>query len=363
MEIIRGRLSAQDFSNPALRYNPTTHGIEYSPDGGTTWNADPTDDPRHSAKFAKPLKTTGDVRCDSAASMVEWIAQFIDYETNLLVIGAEITGLANAVLIFFDLLAPWAILIDELITVAGTIFDIGATALTTAFAGDTYDLLLCCFECNIHSDGTVTPNDLENVQAQISDDLNATAALIVNLILSTQGEMGLQNAGTLYDVAGDCDACDCGWRACIDLTAALAPFSFVGTSGGTYAAGIEPTVVYVGGDPARPRKQAYFEITTLDSCDITRIKMVFTATFGTIPGGFATAGYWHANFATNLAVATSPTGSPYIWSGSATITDLQVVLGTGGSDSGGTDLGEGLVTYIEISGTGDAPSQLTPYLC
>lgn len=211
MEIIRGRLSAQDFSNPALRYNAETNMIEYSPDGGVTWNPDPSDDPRHSVKFAKPLQTTGDIRCNSSASMVKWIKDFIDYETNLMVAGAEITGLANAVLMFFDLFAPWAILVNALIDLASTIFSIGATGLTTAFTSETYELLLCCFYCEIESDGSVTVDDFGAIAAKVNTDLNPTAALIISAILSNQGEMGLQNAGTLYAETGDCSDCECGW--------------------------------------------------------------------------------------------------------------------------------------------------------
>lgn len=212
MEIIRGRLSTKDFSPQNLRYNSGTDMIEFTPDGGTTWNPDPADDPRHSPKFAKPLKTGSSIQCDSAASMVEWISNFIEYEISVLEAGATVTTVANAALLLFDIIAPWAILIQALIELAGTIFGIGATALETAFTDETYDLLLCCFYCNIEADGTVTIDDLAAVSTQVTTDLNTTAALIVGAILTAQGEMGVQNAGTLYDVAGECDDCGCEWR-------------------------------------------------------------------------------------------------------------------------------------------------------
>lgn len=211
MQIIRGRLSAADFSPSNLRYNPDTDTVQYTPDGGTTWVDDPADDPRHGAKFAKPLKTSGDVRCDSSASMVKWIRDFITYEAGILTTGAQVVGLANTAFTFFTVLAPWAILVKGIIALAGDLFGVGAIALNSSFTDETYDAMLCCFYCNIHADGTVTAGDLEAIQAQVNTDLGTIAAFVTNAILSAQGEMGLQNAGTLYDVAGDCSGCLCGW--------------------------------------------------------------------------------------------------------------------------------------------------------
>jgi hypothetical protein len=125
MTLVRRRLSEADFSPISLRYNPDTDGIEYTPDGGVTWLPDPSDDPRHSAKFAKPLQTGGDVRCNSSASMVKWIRDFITYEAGLLSTGAQVVALSNTALSFFDILAPWAILVQGLIDVAGALFGIG----------------------------------------------------------------------------------------------------------------------------------------------------------------------------------------------------------------------------------------------
>lgn len=208
MTLIRSRLSEADFSNPSQRYNPDTDTVEYTPDGGLTWVADPADDPRHSAKFAKPLLTTADPRCDAAANMVKWLRDFIDYETSLMTAGAEITGLTNAALTLFDILAPWAILAQGLIALASEIFGAGSAVLLAAFTSDQYDLMLCAFYGNIEPDGSVTPDDLAAIEAQMTADLNTTAGLITNLILSTQGEMGVQNAGVVGGQTGDCSACE-----------------------------------------------------------------------------------------------------------------------------------------------------------
>lgn len=220
MKIVRGRLSADDFSPPDLRYNAGTDTVQYTPDGGTTWVDDPSDDPRVGAKFAKPTKTGSDIRCRSAASMVKWLRDFVEYEAGILNTGAQIVELSNAAFSFFDILAPWAILVQGLINLAGTLFGIGGTALTVAFSGSEWDDLLCILNCNLEADGTITPDDFTEIESEISDQLNTTAALVLNAILDAQGYVGLQNAGTLYEVASpDCSGCDCEWCYEWDFTA------------------------------------------------------------------------------------------------------------------------------------------------
>ncbi len=211
VDVIRGRLTTEDVIPPNTRYDPETDELQYSPDNGTTWIPTPEDDPRHGAKFAKPLKTTGDVKCDSAASMVQWIRQFIEYETSILTIGAGVAAVGNAMIQLLSPIAPYAELFAIIFGFADTLFTIGSTALETAFTDETYDLMLCCFYCKIGEDGAVTPSNLEDVEAKINTDLNTTAALVTNAILFVQGEVGLQNAGTLYDIEGDCSECGCDW--------------------------------------------------------------------------------------------------------------------------------------------------------
>lgn len=239
MEIIRGRLSEKDFLPPHLRYNSGTDTVQFSPDNGATWNDDPYDDPRHSAKFAKPIPPAPDVRCDSAANMVKWLRDFIEYETTILTAGATVVTIYNAVFTLLDVLAPWAILVQLVIDLAGLIFDVGSTALAAAFTETEYDALLCIFYCDIGSGGTVAPAQLVKIEDDITAGLNTTAALVVNAILFVQGEIGLQNAGAIGSQTGDCSGCACGW--CYQMTDAsrLSEWNAetFGTATATYSAG------------------------------------------------------------------------------------------------------------------------------
>jgi hypothetical protein len=240
--IVRSRLSERDFSPGSLRYNSDCDCVQYTPDGGETWIDDPGDDPRVGTKFIKPLKTGSDIRCRSAASMVKWLRDFIEYEAGLLTAGAEITALANAGLALFDILAPWAILANLVIDVAGTLFGIGAAALNTAFDEETWGLLLCIFYCNMAADGSISDSQYAEIQTQITAQLNTTAALVLNLIISTQGRVGLQNAGVLYEVEDpDCSACECEWCYEWDFTISdggWAARTGFGITVGHYAAGV-----------------------------------------------------------------------------------------------------------------------------
>lgn len=241
MKIIRGRLNPADVSNPAFRYDATCDCIQQTPDGGTTWVDVPSADPRHAVGFLKPPVAGSNKQCDAAANMVKWIKDFIDYETALMVAGATITTLVNSILTPMDLLFPAADFLSLIIDVADTIFGIGAAGLTTAFTSDQYDLLLCIFECNDDSDGRVIAAQLGVIEGQITEQLNTTAALVVNAILFIQGEVGLSNAGAIGSEVGDCSGCDCGWCFADDLSAddgGFVPTTGDGQDMSVYSAGV-----------------------------------------------------------------------------------------------------------------------------
>jgi len=209
MEIIRGRLSAADFSPPNLRYNPDCDCVQFTPDDGTTWVDAPSADPRHSDLYRLPVLTTTDPRCDAAANMVKWMKDFIDSLTALLEAGATAFTLINTALELMSAIFNPSILLLAIAEVCDTLFGIGSAALLAAFTSDQYDLLLCCFYCNIESDGSCTPVDLVGIETQVTADLNGIASLVVNLIFAIQGEVGVSNAGVVGGQTGDCSSCDC----------------------------------------------------------------------------------------------------------------------------------------------------------
>jgi len=235
MEIIRGRLSAADFSNPSQRYNADTDTFQYTPDNGANWYNSPEADPRHSSIFRLPPLTTTDPRCDAAASMVKWIKDFIDSVIDQLNADATALALTNDFLTRLTTLFPPALLLLLLQEAATSLFDTGATALDAAFTSTQYDLLLCAFYCNIEDDGTVTAADLTDVEVQIASTMDSVAAAIVDEILFIQGEVGLSNAGVVGGETGDCSGCDCEWCYEWDFTVSDGGFTPVVISGLDFA--------------------------------------------------------------------------------------------------------------------------------
>lgn len=352
------------------------HGhIEELGDGGS-WG-DPTGDYVIPPPAAREGGTELDQKCLAAKNAVNvleqlyetlseaWASHLSEAEAGtefiiaaVAIIGFEFAPITFGIIAFFEVV--FAALYTALEYLGADLWDENFT-----------DQMVCfLLDCAVNTDGVVTFDwdcfmaDLNSLTDSFGlTELQLRLYLQVSYILYFIGGIdGLNLAGRTTEISDDvCGAC--GWHACIDLTAGMEVFSFIGTSGGEWDGGIKPTVVYVGGDPARPRKQAYFEIATLDSCTITRLRQTYTRTCGVNPGSFAYNSFAHNDYASILAVTTSCDGGPYQWDGGAVVTDLQSNIASGGSDAGSSDLGDALLTLVEIWGTDDPPSQLVPYLC
>lgn len=208
-DVIKSQLSESDVIPSNQRYHEETDTVQFSPDGGATWVDMPSLDPRHSTAFLYP-PLGSDVRCDAAANMVKWMKDFLDQATELLGDGATALAVANEAIRLYTLITGGTLtLLSVLVDVAGALFSLGSTALLAAFDSTTYGALLCCFYCNIGNDGQVSAAQLEDVEAQVTADLNTTAGIVVNALLFLQGEVGLSNAGAIGSETGDCDDCEC----------------------------------------------------------------------------------------------------------------------------------------------------------
>lgn len=226
VDIIRKELTENEVIPSNQRYNADCDCVQFSPDNGTTWIDMPSLDPRHSDAFRYPVLDTSDPQCDAAANMVEWIKDFIDETTAALGDAAEAFQVANIALGFWTLITGGtSVLLDLIVGIGEALTGIGYTALLAAFDEEQYDLLLCCFYCHIDADGQVSAAQLAAVEDQVSTDLNTTAAIVVNLILQLQGEVGLSNAGAIGSETGDCSGCECAW--CYDLVLDADSFGFV----------------------------------------------------------------------------------------------------------------------------------------
>lgn len=186
-----------------------------------------------------PPRGGGTAQCDAAAAKVKWIKDFIDQLTADLTTAGEILYVVNLLLDFLDLLAPeFAILLDLITSVASSLATLGGAAISAALTSTEYDLLTCIFFCNSASDGTVSASQLSQTMSDVTAQLNTTAALVINEILTLQGNVGLTNAGTLFTITGDCSSCTCsGWTY---------EWDFRSSNGGWFPRSIDEAI-YVGG--------------------------------------------------------------------------------------------------------------------
>lgn len=207
--VLRSRLQASDVTPANMRYNPETDTVQTTPDGGTTWNDAPGQDPRSAPSFRLPARSGDNPRCDSAANMVAWVKAFMDEMI------ADLEGIGTAGLIISTALNAWSLLfepiaiIDLIASVATTVGELGGSVLDAAFDSTTYDQLLCIFNCDAAGDGQIDDAAFAQVQSDIADKLNTTAAIAMALILGAQGAVGLSNAGAQGSATGDCSDCDC----------------------------------------------------------------------------------------------------------------------------------------------------------
>jgi hypothetical protein len=243
MELVRKRLSAAELIPPNIRYNPDTDQVQFSPDGGVTWFDTPSADPRHSDVFRYPPLETADPRCDAAANMRKWLKDFLEQATDILCTGATALSVANAAIPLYELISGGSLTLLAIVTeVAGGLFSLGCTALTAAFDDTVYDLVECIFYCQMGLDGQVTPTQFGAIETQITAQLTTTAALVVNAILSLQGEVGLSNAGVIGGQTGDCSECGCTWCYRFDDANQLGDWSSE-----VWAVG-QPVATYSGGE-------------------------------------------------------------------------------------------------------------------
>ncbi len=221
MKIVRGRLTINDVQPPNARYDGDCLCVQTTSDGGITWVDTPSADPRHGLQFLKPSLTTGDPQCDAAANMVKWLKDFIDSMVSALASAAEILLIANLALEFFELLFGEAgLLIDLFFEIGSEVTFLGSSALATAFDSTVYDDLLCLFLCAEDSNGTINASSFAVLLTQIdASSINATAKIVLALILNAQGEIGLSNAGAIGSETGDCSGCpSCDWIVEWDVT-------------------------------------------------------------------------------------------------------------------------------------------------
>lgn len=205
--LIRKKLTEDEFSNPALRYDETCDCIQFSPDGGTTWIDQPANDPRSSDAYRLPALTGSNTRCRAAEGMTALIRACVDARLDFI----SDAGLAGAILGIVTFIPGFNVLWALILAFVGFAVTIAAEILEAAFTETVYDEIRCIFFCNISENGQM---NAEQFVAAYDDliNLDTIPRTWVQAVMNMVGAVGMSNAGVALEAAADCDACDeCGW--------------------------------------------------------------------------------------------------------------------------------------------------------
>lgn len=201
--LIRKKLTADEFSNPALRYDEGCDCIQFTPDNGETWVDQPANDPRSSDAYRLPPVTGTDIRCRAAEGMTRLIRAFVDARLDF--IGQ--LGIAGAILGIVTFIPGFNVLYALILAFVGFAVTIAAEVLEAAFTEPVYDQIRCIFECVIDADGQMDQNAFDAAYADLIA-LDAIARTWCQHVMTLMGPVGMSNAGVQFKAAADCD-CNC----------------------------------------------------------------------------------------------------------------------------------------------------------
>jgi len=227
-----------------VRYDAESDEVQRTFDGGSTWVNEPGLDPRHADIFRFPPVEADDPRCQAAANMSRYLENVIDSTLTNLAIGSDVADLVLVLTPLFVELGPFAILVDLITALALTLVSAGATAISAAFTADVYDTLTCIFFCRIETDGSVTADELADIESDVSSLIGGLVSVVLSAMFFLTGEVGLSNQGTLGAAPADCDDCEC--EHCFELDFTVSDGTGFGytNQGGTWASGTGWTGIF-----------------------------------------------------------------------------------------------------------------------
>jgi len=232
--LIRQKLSASQFSNPALRYDETCNCVQFSPDGGATWIDQPANDPRTSDAYRLPALSGGDAQCRAAEGMRALVEQFVNER-----IGTDTAiELAGGILGIIAFIPGFNVLWALILAFASLAVTIARELLEAAFTEEIYEDIRCTFYCHIGGDGQMSQAQFDAAYAEFDDDSrypNAITQLWVHAVMDLVGCVGLSDAGVSLEAAADCDECGCQW--CYEFDFSLGELGWAAIGVTTYSSG------------------------------------------------------------------------------------------------------------------------------
>lgn len=333
--------------------------LEESADGGATWTPALYRDPRFIGE--RVTLSTG-IDCDDAKAMVGYIESAIGSLKDQLDVSAAIGGLVVVILGALAAVLSGGAATALGIAFAGAVASSSSALITAALTAEVMQRLLCNLYMNLNGKTTISTADYDAIRAQLAVDETGLAYTVLWHSITNMGARGLQNSiplGYTSSVeAYDCEDCDAwcytfdfeaddnGWVA-LTLTAPSATY-------GTWVAGGWVTTDATSG--SNKRRALNIE-RTFASAVITDVEVNYTFVEGAIPTQAPTK-FVVALGGTNIIQVVHPASvpaSPFIWSGSATVTSIRVSLTPSQRADGGALSGSASVTQVTLRGTGANP--------
>jgi len=359
MLVVRKKLTQNEISAAALRYNTSCDCVQQSPDNGATWIDVPQADPRHAAGYRLPASTSPDAQCDAAARIV---GAWRDTLTTLYASVNAATFATQVLGILLTLAGGVGVLLDLIFQVLSALVTIGVADIEAAFTEEQWHSIQCIIDCHIGADGQVSAGEAAAILADIA---STQPAIVYNVLVELEqlfGEVLMSNAGVERSETGDCADCACAWCADIDLTASDFDMSTEDTAfgaGAFYVAGVGWTAHV---DATRPLGDC---VTTLrfgrlfPNTTITKFQMTGDITFG---DQSVFASFYKVTIGGNILfdIGNSDVSGTLTWEGAISTGDDSHLWWDVASSGIGYAYappagGGGTITHLHIEGTGAYP--------
>lgn len=191
-----------------VRYRYLLDGtLQKSTDDGETWEDAPNDDPRNNSTEYPPLgNEITDKRCAAATSGMLAVKQQVG---DQLTDDMSTFTLGELIKTWVDVYIQTSNPFTALITIAvNQIFALVIATLRPALTEEVYETFKCILYCNMSEDAGVNNAQVEQIRADITDQIGGIAGIFLEHLIYLLGAIGTQNiirAGLATE--GDCSEC------------------------------------------------------------------------------------------------------------------------------------------------------------
>lgn len=340
---------------PVTRYNPDCDCVQTSTDGGVTWDDAPGADPRNQSPLSP--QTGINASCNSAASLRKYLVRFTGVLQGVGGAGVTATGLGYSIIgVLIELSGPWAIIADVAVAASLGFIAAGLSAINDAFSDTNLDAIECILYCELNGNTQLNATSLGAVEDQIDSQIGGTSATIIKAVLNLMGFGGINSAMALKLDTDDCSSCGCDWCHTFDFTVDNGGWTVVppgGWAGGQYGAGGWTTTDKSTGTE---RDRDFYIQHSLSSTVVTSVELTYSYSNGNHDTG---AGIYNLLDNTGSIQSVNEPGSmpssPHTWTGSRTMTNLQIFIAPTRCNNSCGLAGSATLSQVTVCGNGSDP--------